>query len=275
MKYMLSVAIALFAVSATSGIVKKYKMPVVLLQKSKEVRVMVIDTGIGSHYKLTDNVEYDKSDNYVDTRFHGTHVAGIIIYGGTMTKSPAYSDKLCKNVRIISCKYTDPLKPYDDTTRAEIECVKLATKLKMDYINFSGGGTDFSSEEYDAYREFTSQGGIAVTAAGNKGSNLDSTPFYPASYGSEFGFDKNQRLERNRDGTKRYVPLKIYVVQNINATGVLGTNSNYSDLALRADGQNVISTFPKNNKFGIMTGTSQAVPQILHTILKQRCKEFN
>jgi subtilisin family serine protease len=54
--------------------------------------------------------------------------------------------------------------------------------MKMDFINYSSGGLDFSFDEYYAYKDFVDQGGIVVAAAGNNKADLDRTPYYPASY---------------------------------------------------------------------------------------------
>jgi subtilisin family serine protease len=80
---------------------------------------MVIDTGIGPHNKLVQGVQYENSENYVDRIGHGTHVAGIILYGNENLNDP-----VCNRVKIYSCKYYDPSFQKGENLKASIECIK-------------------------------------------------------------------------------------------------------------------------------------------------------
>lgn len=243
------------------------------VKPANEIWVMVIDTGIGVHSKLP-NVQYRDSDNYVDTVGHGTHVAGIITYGSDVKRDGVWNfdDQICPQVKIFGCKYFGP--NIKDNLAQSIACVKRATEFKMDYINYSAGGPQFSEEEYKAYKDFAAIGGTAVVAAGNEKQDLTEHPYYPASYSFEDGFSLKQKQVLDSKGNHKYFPIRMYAVENVDLKGNISVTSNHHSLAFRAVGEDVMSTLP-NNRFGLMTGTSQAAPSVLHLILRQRCKELN
>lgn len=227
----------------------------------KTIKVMVIDTGIGPHSKLKGLVQYDGSNDYVDNHGHGTHVAGIIVYGSHLAKNPEdFSDKLCDNVEIMSCRYYNPKAPSSDNLEATILCVEKAIREGVDYINYSGGGSEYSQAEYDAYKKFTINGGIVVAAAGNERSNISLFPYYPASYGVPA---KDKPALNN-----------IIIVQNVDEDGNLVKSSNWYSGGVSHLGKNILSFLP-NDSAGYMTGTSQAAPGVLHEMLKKRCSEIN
>lgn len=221
--------------------------------KSK-IKVMLIDTGVDlQHELLSGRVTGDG----VDRHGHGTHIAGILLYGNKMHPDHglAGKDQLCDEVEIISCKYYDPKLPKDNLAES-VRCIELATKLKVEYLNYSGGGTEFSSKERKAYEEYLKSGGTAVVAAGNERSDLRLHKYYPASYGLD-GKWKN-----------------FYVVENYGRDGERVPSSNYHPDAQQETGENILSTLPAST-YGYMTGTSQATPAFLHTILKQKCESLN
>lgn len=230
-------------------------------KKSELITVMVIDTGIdANHPLLSKHVTSDGSDDYQFDHGHGTHVAGIILYGNRMkpgmSGKPRNQDPVCKEVRIISCRFYRRKNSGDQNLVSSIQCVKKATELKVDYINYSGGGLLKSHIELEAFREYSKTGGTVFAAAGNEDMSLLKGAYYPASYGL------NDRVPR------------IYTVENVTADGDLVKSSNSHPDALREVGSNVYSTLP-NDSYGAMTGTSQAAPAALHFVLKQRCFDLS
>lgn len=222
-----------------------------------EIRVMVIDTGIGDHRSLNRFVQNDGSDHYIDRKGHGTHVAGIILYGNRSNAQLGMDtkDQVCENVKLFSCKYYDPTKIFESNIDSSIRCVRLAIELKIDVINYSGGGESFSKEEYLAYTDFIKTDGLVVAAAGNDKNSLEQTMYYPASY----AFDQNHLLKN------------VAVVQNRCSNGELCESSNRHPAAMTEDGEKVFSTLP-DNQYGYLTGTSQAAPEYLHKLLKLKCQ---
>lgn len=235
------------------------------VKTKNDILVMVIDTGIAPHMHLQGLVEYDESDNYVDNHGHGTHVAGIIANG----PNPVLRRPLCDNIKIISCKYFDPTAPKDNLN-GTIDCVNKAIKLNVKYINYSGGGKALSFQEFEAFKKFDAMGGTAVVALGNESQDLtDETPYFPAMYA--FGF----KFKASNGKYVRSKPLK-----NMIAVGALCEESNERckkfnkhPLSAKAPAINIFSTLP-GNTYGAMTGTSQATPQILHFILRQKCEDI-
>lgn len=258
-----------------------------------DIKVMVIDTGIGQNNLLNSYVQYDSSDNYEDNLGHGTHVTGIILFGNH-NRDPKHMilDPVCHDVKIYSCKYVAP-KPYwgfggEDllSARLEIECIKRATRMGIDIINFSGGGAAYEQREYDAIKEFTDKGGWFVTAAGNDNSDLATHPYYPASY--HIGVKELKKVkktyENKKNGTAiimtgdmevdKFVPIKnMVVVESVEKDGRMARNSNRSPSAVKEIGVDIMSTLP-DNKFGPMTGTSMATPAFLHRLLLYHCKKM-
>lgn len=157
----------------------------------------------------------------VDFHGHGTNIAGIVDENANKAGVP-----YC----LVILKYYDPKGPHTNNLLATVEAIKYATKLKVDYINYSGGGVDFSMTEYLAVKAFTDQGGIFVAAAGNERSDIDKNPYFPASY-----------------------KLPIISVGNLNKDGTVADTSNKGKSIVRWEiGEEV-------KAYGIsLTGTSQA-----------------
>jgi subtilisin family serine protease len=246
----------------TTQIVKTKATKKINIKSPEEIRVMVIDTGIDEHPKLKGHVQFEKTEEYIDRNGHGTHVTGILIYGNKMLDEKGNfdaSDELCKNVKIYSCKYFDSYSELNALNQG-VKCIEKAIEMKIDYINYSGGGGEFSQSEYDALKKFTATGGKAYVAAGNERWNLSKTPYYPASYGLSYG---------NFEQLSGVIP-----VANIQLNGKLASSSNFAPHLAAAVGVNILSTLP-DSSYGFMTGTSQATPAVLHTVLRRKCEQLN
>jgi len=174
-----------------------------------EIVVGVIDTGIDYiHPDLAANIwtnpldaangTDDDHNNYVDDLHgydfvdadpdpsdsgeHGTHVAGTIAaMGDNGVGVIGIDDK----VKLLALKVSADGDTIDSA--AEISALQYATALKQRGVNivalnasFGGGGS--TSAESAAIQAAGDAGIILCVAAGNSGTNNDTTPTYPASY---------------------------------------------------------------------------------------------
>jgi subtilisin family serine protease len=119
----------------------------------------------------------DDNNDPLDFNGHGTHVTGII---GAAGGGASALVGVNWSVSIM------PLRVLDSagygTTGDVIAAVNYATRMGAQVINASLGGADASQLEREAIQAFVANGGLFVAAAGNTASNIDSVPFYPASY---------------------------------------------------------------------------------------------
>jgi subtilisin family serine protease len=261
--------------------------PIINSKVPGQFRVMEIDTGISQHHLLKPYVKYDSSYNYQDSIGHGTHVAGIIVYGnqstisydrGTPRKTMNVDSPVCKQVKIFSCNYFDGLGNSNNLNKI-VNCVKRAIKDEIDVINFSGGGIDFSIEEYTALKNFLSTGGILVTAIGNERQTLEDHPYYPAGYSSNIPGPLTYEIDTVHPNsepeiTRQLVTVPrlsgIFFVEATDLSGVPLPSSNKSINAIKEVGDDIISTLP-NESMGSLTGSSMAAPAFLHKMLKYNC----
>lgn len=234
-------------------------------QGSRNIVVAVIDTGVDiNHEGLKENLwrnpgetgvdlkGLDKATNGIDddgngfvddvygwnfvgstgdltdNHGHGTHIAGII---GAKTIG------IARQVSLMTLKYYDPKVPSTDNLKNTVNAIKYAVKMGANIINYSGGGLDFSQEEFDAVAEANKHGILFVAAAGNERSNSDQNHYYPADY---------------------KLPNIISVTAYNPEVEVLAS-SNYGTetVDLAAPGESIRSTL-QHNTYGTMTGTSQA-----------------
>ncbi len=161
------------------------------------VIVAVIDTGVAyNHPDLASNMwdgsnckddtgvaivggcnhGYNFADNNnnplpVDSS-HGTHVSGTIAAIKNNGKGIA---GVAPHVKIMALRFG-----FD--VASEVQAIDFAIQNGAKVINASFGGTQFSQAEYDAISRFRDAGGIFVAAAGNNGTNNDTSHFYPSDY---------------------------------------------------------------------------------------------
>jgi len=169
-----------------------------------------------------------------DNHGHGTHIAGII---GAEAGNKKGIAGISPQVSLMVLKYYDPKVPSTDNLKNTVNAIKYAVKMKANIINYSGGGTEFSKDEFDAIEEARKQGILFVAAAGNERSNSDKHKYYPADYGL----------------------TNIISVTAIDPSTEVLSSSNYGTetVDIAAPGQNILSTL-SGNAYGYMTGTSQA-----------------
>lgn len=222
-------------------------------QPKKDIVVAIIDTGVDTKHPFIQNHLWtndaelnnridDDGNGYADdlhgwnfssnnsdigdNHGHGTHVTGIIL-------QKCHS----ANVKFMILKYYDPLKSGEDNLLNTVKAIHYAIKMKVDIINYSGGGDYRSFLEEAAIREAQKQGILFVAAAGNEGRNIDRRGFYPAGYKlsniiSVAAMDSQKRL-------------------------LASSNFGLNTVDLVAPGKNIYSSLP-GGRFGPMTGTSQA-----------------
>lgn len=177
---------------------------------------------VGSTHDLTDN------------HGHGTHIAGII---GAEAGNQKGISGISPEVSLMIIKYYDPKVTNTDNLKNTINSINYAIKMGAQIINYSGGGTDYSQEEFEAVKKAEKNGILFVAAAGNERSNSDQFHYYPADY----------KLT-NIISVTAMDPSK-----DVLSTSNFGTET----VDIAAPGQNIISTLP-GNSYGFMTGTSQA-----------------
>jgi thermitase len=213
---------------------------------SREIIVAIIDTGADvKHPDIKNNLWTNKDGqhgwNFVgnnsdltDNHGHGTHIAGIVgAEGGNGIGISGVAPK----VSLMILKYYDPKAAYNNNLANTIRAIRYATENGAHIINYSGGGLEFSKEEYDAINQARKKGILFVAAAGNEKSNSDKSRYYPANYDLD----------------------NIISVTAINTESVVLDSSNYgvSTVHIAAPGKNIFSTIP-GGKYAPMTGTSQA-----------------
>lgn len=114
--------------------------------------------------------------NILDDDNHGTHVAGTILgVGQDVLAYPVRESK----VRIMALKFLDA--NGSGSTANAISAIYYAVNMGAKVINNSWGGPSYSRSLHDAYSYAHSKGVVVVSAAGNSGTNNDTTPMYPAA----------------------------------------------------------------------------------------------
>jgi thermitase len=241
-----------------------------ITEGSKDVVVAVVDTGMDINHKdlknnlwtnpgesgvdkngadkASNGVDDDKngfiddihgwdfvtnSNRVNDNHGHGTHISGIIgAEGGNNFGITGIASK----VSIMVVKYYDPKVPGMNLENT-IKAFKYATQMNANIINYSGGGVDYSQQEYEAIRKARSKGILFIAAAGNEHSNSDKQKYYPANYDLD-----NIISVTAIDPQLQVLPSSNYGTQTVH---------------IAAPGHEIYSTLP-GNTFGTLTGTSQA-----------------
>ena len=149
---------------------------------SASVRVGVIDSGLGLHPDLYDNISNEEGIDcvngendvtYDDVTAHGTRVSGIIGADG-YSENGLYGVAL--DVTLIPIQVNES---YNPTSSNIVEAFNYASIHNIPIVNFS-----ISSYIYDeAIKQvMVNYSGLIVCAAGNNQYNIDIKPHYPSSY---------------------------------------------------------------------------------------------
>ncbi len=209
---------------------------------ASSVVVAVIDSGIDlDHPDLAsqivpgwDFIGNDASPD--DVLGHGTAVASVI----AAAQNGVGIEGVAPGVLVMPLKVCgDTLQqgcPLDKVTQAVID----AESAGADIINLSLGGQSFYPPLFDAVAAFS---GLVVAAAGNSGTNNDTSPFYPAAF---------------------ELP-NVMAVASTNHNDVRSGFSNYGAMTvhLAAPGENILMAIPNDTwNDGTWDGTSFAAPHV-------------
>jgi subtilisin family serine protease len=215
-----------------------------LAQVKKPIVIAVIDTGLSEEYMAKPYIckfgHKDFSGTGLNDRHgHGTHISGLIqqsaISGNVVSASELNKTLDTKaNYCQVILKYYDPTAKFNNNLKNEIDALQYAINIKVDMINFSGGGEEFSKEEQVLIKKALDMGIKIVVAAGNEKSDITKKPFYPACD------DPRLTIVGNMGRNKQRLP-----------------SSNYGDKVNTWEvGEDVYSSLPHGS--GVMTGTSQS-----------------
>lgn len=219
----------------------------------REILVAVIDTGVDSdHPDLKPNLWNDPKTvqggkvygwnfvsnkaNPADEHGHGTHVAGII---GAIANPRAGISGVAHNVSIMAVKYYSDANPGSVNLRNTVAAINYAVEKGAKIINYSGGGPEFSEDEYLAIKKAEAKGVLFVSAAGNEHQDTDKVEnyYYPSAY--------------------RLSNILSVAATDINNKLLPSSNWGKVRVDVAAPGENIYSTLP-GGKYGYMSGTSQA-----------------
>lgn len=172
----------------------------------------------------------------MDDNNHGTHVAGTIAADGNNGIGIAGVNW---SAEIMALKFLNS--SGSGSTYGAIQALNYATMMGVPISNNSWGGGGYSTALHDAIEAAGQAGQLVVAAAGNDGTNNDSSPHYPSNYTldnvlSVAATDRNDKLAS---------------FSNYGATSV--------DLA--APGVSIYSTVAGGG-YASFSGTSMATPHV-------------
>lgn len=177
--------------------------------------------------------------NPMDDHGHGTHVAGII---GAVTDTKAGISGVSPQVSILAVKYYSDSNTGKANLDNTIKAINYAVDKGARIINYSGGGPQFSQQEYLAMKNAEAKGVLIVAAAGNEKQNIDieSNYYFPSAYTAY--------------GLKNIISVAAIDIEN---NLLKSSNWGAKKVDVAAPGENIYSTLP-GNKYGYLSGTSQA-----------------
>jgi subtilisin family serine protease len=200
------------------------------------------DDLIGWNYVATGSNGITGTNNPQDDEGHGTFTAGEIAAVGNNALGVTGVEW---NAQLMPVEFIDSTGSGTDT--AAVSAIHYAVDHGAKVINASWGGSGTDTAIQSALQYADQQGVIVVCAAGNSGTNDDTSFFAPASYSVQ---DPN-----------------VISVAAIGSNGALASWSNYgiNSVQLAAPGLAVYS-LTSSGSDGTLSGTSMAAPLVTGTI---------
>ena len=178
-----------------------------------------------------------------DDNSHGSHVSGTI---GAVGNNSVGVVGVNWTARIMGAKFLSS--SGSGTTAGAINAIEFTIQAKQAFgaganvrvLSNSWGGGGFSQALLDEITRANTNNMLFVAAAGNNGTNNDTTPHYPSSYSAP----------------------NVVSVAATNNTDALASFSNYgaTSVHLGAPGVDVLSTVPGG--YASYSGTSMATPHV-------------
>jgi serine protease len=210
-------------------------------KNSREIAGNGIDDD-GNGYR-DDVYGYDfanNDSNPIDDNGHGTHVSGTI---GAIGDNGVGVAGIDWHTKIMALKFLDSSGSgyLSNAVRALNYAVANGAKV----VNNSYGGGGYDAAMQTAINNARTHGVIVVAAAGNDGTNNDTTPSYPANYAGD----------------------NVIAVAATDRNDRLASFSNYgrTTVDIAAPGVAIYSTLP-NGQYGTYSGTSMATPHVVGAI---------
>jgi len=177
----------------------------------------------------------------LDDNDHGSHCSGTI--GGVGNNGVGVAG-VNWTTRIMGLKFLNAA--GSGSTADAISAIDFAVNAKIAGVNVrvlsnSWGGGGFSQALLDAINRANTNDILFVAAAGNNGTNNDTTPHYPSSYNAP----------------------NVVAVAATDNRDALASFSNFgaASVHLGAPGVNILST-TRSNTYSFFSGTSMATPHV-------------
>ncbi len=194
---------------------------------------------------------YGNNDVMAGTPMHGTHVSGII---GAKRNNGLGMDGIADNVRIMILRAV----PDGDEHDKDIAlAIRYAVDNGAKVVNMSFG-KGFSPEKKwvdEAVKYADEKGVLLVHAAGNDGSDVDTTDNFP---------NANLRAQKEHAGNWITVGASSDPLAEPMFRSYTASFSNYGkkEVDVFSPGTKIYSTLPGGNMYGNLQGTSMASPVV-------------